>query len=115
MQSSSLPEISVQGLADHLTQSAEDLQLIDVREPQEVAIASLTGFKNLPLSQFHDWSGQIYSYLMPERETIVLCHHGVRSAQVCYWLLSQGFTKVKNVVGGIDAYAIDVDPSVPRY
>ncbi|MDW8452067.1 MAG: hypothetical protein RML39_01250 [Oscillatoriaceae cyanobacterium SKYGB_i_bin93] len=46
---------------------------------------------------------------------MVLCHHGIRSAYMCKWLSQQGFTNVKNVVGGIDAYALAVDPKVPRY
>lgn len=91
------------------------LQLIDVREPEELAIAQLDGFINLPLSQFADWSEHIQSQFDPQAETIVLCHHGMRSAQMCHWLLSQGFTNVKNLVGGIDAYALLVDPSTPRY
>ncbi len=48
-------------------------------------------------------------------ETLVLCHHGIRSAQMCQWLVDQGFTNVKNIMGGIDAYSILVDPSVPQY
>lgn len=92
-----------------------NLQLIDVREPEELAIARLPGFINLPLSQFGQWSGDIHTRLDPHTETVVLCHHGIRSAQMCYWLLQQGFTHVKNVSGGIDAYSSRVDPSIPRY
>ncbi|MEO0377612.1 MAG: rhodanese-related sulfurtransferase, partial [Cyanobacteria bacterium P01_A01_bin.17] len=42
-------------------------------------------------------------------------HHGLRSAQMCQWLMRQGFTDVKNVAGGIDAYTRKVDPTLPRY
>jgi len=45
----------------------------------------------------------------------VLCHHGIRSGQMCQWLRSQGFTAVRNITGGIDAYSQQVDASVPRY
>lgn len=110
----SIPEISVETLAERLT-CPTPLQLLDVREPQEVAIAHLSLFENLPLSQFPDWADQIEGLLDPHAETIVLCHHGIRSAQVCQWLLHQGFTSVKNVSGGIDAYSLKVDSSVPRY
>ncbi|XWK88159.1 MAG: rhodanese-like domain-containing protein [Phormidium sp.] len=111
----SLGQISVKELANYLANSPEGLQLVDVREPQEVAIANLAGFQNLPLSEFNRWSEDIKNHLNPDAETLVLCHHGVRSAQMCQWLISQGFTNVKNIVGGIDAYSIAVDRNVPRY
>lgn len=110
-----LAQISVQELADRLASAPSDLQLIDVREPHEVEIAALAGFSILPLSQFSQWSGEIYTHLDPEKETLVLCHHGIRSAQMCQWLQTQGFTQVKNISGGIDAYSQLVDPTVPRY
>lgn len=90
-------------------------QLIDVREPSELAIASILGFKSFPLSQFSAWSEQIFAQLDPAAETIVICHHGMRSAQMCHWLDIQGFTDVKNVSGGIEAYAVEVDPTISRY
>lgn len=110
-----VPQISVEQLATLITESSEGLQLIDVREPQEVAIAHLEGFEVLPLSEFAQWSEQIHTRFDPDTETLVICHHGVRSAQMCQWLMNQGFTKVKNVAGGIDAYSLIVDPSIPRY
>lgn len=115
-QASNLPlaSISVEQLAERLA-AGDRLQLIDVREPEELAIASLDQFQNLPLSQFAQWSGQIQSQLDPDAETVVMCHHGVRSAQMCHWLINQGFSQVKNLTGGIDAYSTAVDPTVPRY
>jgi rhodanese-related sulfurtransferase len=107
--------ISVQELASRLTAPGDRPQLIDVREPEELAIAKLEGFLNFPLSQFSQWSESIHAQLDPQAETIVLCHHGVRSAQMCHWLLQQGFKQVKNVTGGIEAYAVAVDATVPRY
>lgn len=106
---------SVEALAQRLAEGTDAVQLIDVREPQEVEIASLEGFVNLPLSQFAAWSDSIHSRFEADRETIVLCHHGMRSAQMCGWLAQQGFTQLKNVTGGIDAYSLVVDRSVPRY
>jgi rhodanese-related sulfurtransferase len=108
-------QISVEELAARMADDRSTVQLVDVREPQELELAELEGFLNLPLSQFADWSNQISTKLDPEVETIVLCHHGMRSAQMCQWLMSQGFTQVKNVLGGIEAYAAIVDPKVPRY
>jgi rhodanese-related sulfurtransferase len=90
-------------------------QLIDVREPQELAVATIPGFINLPLSEYGQWSTDIQQRLQPTVETIVLCHHGMRSAQMCAWLASQGFTNLYNVIGGIAAYSQIVDPSVPKY
>ncbi|WP_322111982.1 rhodanese-like domain-containing protein [Aerosakkonema funiforme] len=110
-----IPQISVEQLASLLAAGKENLQLVDVREPQEVAIARLKGFENLPLSEFGKWSGEIQNRFDPHAETIVLCHHGVRSAQMCQWLIVEGFTNVKNVTGGIDAYSAVVDSTIPRY
>jgi rhodanese-related sulfurtransferase len=110
-------QISVEDFA-RLAADADQLstiQLIDVREPEELELAQLDGFINLPLSEFPTWSGQIRSLLNPEVETIVMCHHGMRSAQMCYWLVNQGFTNVVNLAGGIDAYSVKVDPSISRY
>jgi rhodanese-related sulfurtransferase len=111
----SFGHITVEELACLMAQAPTDLQLVDVREPEELAIAALPGFQSFPLSQSALWVSQIAQQLDPTVETIVLCHHGVRSAHMCQWLGQQGFTNVKNVVGGIDAYARVVDPAVPRY
>jgi rhodanese-related sulfurtransferase len=111
-----ISQITVEAFAQRLaTASTANLQLIDVREPGEVEIASLSGFQVLPLSDYGDWSNQIHDRFDPHQETIVMCHHGMRSAQMCQWLIGQGFTNVKNLAGGIDAYAAIVDPSIPRY
>lgn len=110
-----IPQISVKELAKRLAEASEGLQLIDVREEQEIAIASLEGFENLPLSAFAQWSEQILSRFDPNTETLVLCHHGSRSTQMCHWLIGQGFTNVKNIAGGIDAYSQVVDSSIPFY
>lgn len=110
-----LPNITVEQLAERLKGDTKDLQLFDVREPEEVAIASIEGFINLPLSQYDQWSKQIATEFDPHAETLVLCHHGIRSAHMCQWLSTQGFTNVKNISGGIDAFSQIVDPSIPRY
>ncbi len=111
---SSIPEISAEELANILSTSPT-LQLIDVREPEEAAIAVIDGFELFPLSQFRQWAETINIRFDSEVETIVICHHGVRSAQMCQWLSSQGFTNVKNVAGGIDAYSVRIAPNIPRY
>lgn len=108
-------ETDVETLAQQLATDPEAIQLIDVREPHELEVASLPNFVNLPLSQFPAWSGNISSQFDPTAETIVLCHLGMRSAQMCQWLMEQGFTNVKNLAGGIDAYSRRIDNSVPLY
>ncbi|KAL1189234.1 Rhodanese-like/PpiC domain-containing protein 12 [Cardamine amara subsp. amara] len=93
----------------------EEAQLVDVREPDEIAKASLPGFLVFPLRQFGTWAPDITSKLNPEKDTFVLCKVGGRSMQVANWLQSQGFKSVYNVAGGIQAYALKVDPSIPTY
>ena len=110
-----MQEVSVEELAVQLQAENDALQLVDVREPQELAIAKLPGFINLPLSESQQWAGNIQTHLDPGKETWVLCHHGMRSGQMCQWLAEQGYNNVKNISGGIHAYSIRVDGSVPQY
>lgn len=107
--------INVEELGVILTEENPEIQLIDVREENEAEIAFLSPFKLLPLSQYEQWENQIKTIFNPDLETIVICHHGIRSANMCQWLISQGFSQVRNVSGGIDAYALSVDSSIPRY
>lgn len=111
---SPIPEIDVNRLTTLLASNAS-IQLIDVREQSEADIAQIPGFTLYPLSEFEQWSEQILRDLKPEVETIVICHHGMRSAQLCQWLTTRGFSQVKNVMGGIDAYSRLVDFSIRRY
>lgn len=110
-----LDQITVEDLAVYLAAEMPNLQLIDVREREEAAIAFLPGFQLFPLSEFVQWHEEIKTQLNPDAETLVICHHGVRSAQMCQWLINIGFTQVKNIAGGIDRYSLVIDPSVPRY
>lgn len=115
MMNESIPQISVEELAIRLADQDSNLQLIDVREPAEIEIAYIEGFTVLSLSEFTQWSQEIKTRFNPSSETLVLCHHGMRSAQMCQWLQNIGFTNVKNIVGGIDAYSLLVDPNISRY
>jgi rhodanese-related sulfurtransferase len=112
---SSIVEIEVEALVQRIAEEPAALQLIDVREPHEVEVANVESFVNLPLSQFPAWSPTIHQQFDPAAETIVMCHLGMRSAQMCQWLMGQGFTNVKNLAGGIDAYSRKIDSSVPIY
>ena len=95
----------------------DDIQFIDVREPWEVDMASIAQFKQniLPLSSFQEWAPRVSSILDPSKETLVLCHHGVRSMQAANFLVENGFKNVRNVTGGIDAYSRGVDPNITLY
>ena len=97
--------------------SSEKPFIIDVREDNEIAIASFAfSVLHLPLSKAADWSGNIEELLPNDQPIVVVCHAGVRSLNFGIWLLEKGITKsVWNLVGGIDAWSKDVDQSVPRY
>ncbi|XP_010536124.1 PREDICTED: rhodanese-like/PpiC domain-containing protein 12, chloroplastic isoform X2 [Tarenaya hassleriana] len=112
-----LKEVGVEELHSKMQDPAfmDEAQLIDVREPDEIAIASLPGFKAFPLRQFGNWAPDITSKLDPHKDTYVMCKGGMRSMQVANWLQSQGFKRVYNVAGGINAYSLRVDQSVPTY
>ena len=89
----------------------EEWQLLDVREPWEVGIVSLPEAVVIPMNQVPNRRRELDS----ERPLAVLCHSGMRSYRVAAWLQQNGFRRVVNVTGGIDAWAAEVDPSLPRY
>jgi len=93
------------------TARGEVVRLIDVREREEFELARIEGAELLPLSRFQEWAGTLNA----EDEIVVMCHHGIRSAQVCAYLAGQGFTKMVNLAGGIERWSWEVDRSIPRY
>jgi len=97
--------------------AGESLQLVDVREPMELELAALTWpVLHLPLSRSQDWIEALDAQLDRERDVVVLCHAGVRSWQFGCWLMeAQGYERVWNLQGGIDAWSVEADPTVPRY
>jgi len=97
--------------------SSEKPFIVDVREDNEIAIASFSfSVLHLPLSKAAQWSGNIEELLPKNQPIVVACHAGVRSLNFGIWLLEQRINKrVWNLVGGIDAWSKDVDQSVPRY
>ena len=110
--------ISPQELCEILEDdSSENPFIVDVREDNEIAIASFAfSVLHLPLSKAANWSGNIAELLPNDQPIVVVCHAGVRSRNFGVWLLEQGITnRVWNLVGGIDAWSTDVDQSVPRY
>lgn len=87
------------------------LRVIDVREPLEIEIASFPGAMHVPLGTLPGRVGEIDR----DDPLVLVCHHGIRSAAACGWLVREGFTNVTNLSGGIDGWSTDVDPGVPRY
>ncbi len=89
--------------------------LLDVREPWEAQLASIAidGLRSqlIPMGQIP----ARVSELDPAQPVVCYCHHGVRSLQVVAFLLRAGFDSVYNLAGGIDAWSLATDPSVPRY
>ena len=90
----------------------DDTQIIDVREPEEVAIASIPNAVHIPLREVTNRMGEIDQ----SRETVVHCKGGVRSAMAIQALQRSGYTgQLSNLRGGITAWSNEVDPSVPKY
>ena len=97
--------------------SSEKPFIVDVREDNEIAIASFSfSVLHLPLSKAANWSENIEALLPKDQPILVVCHAGVRSLNFGIWVLEKGISRrVWNLVGGIDAWSKDVDPSIPRY
>ena len=90
----------------------EDIQIVDVREPAEVAIGTIPNSIHIPLAQITNRMSEID----PNRETVVHCKMGGRSARAIDALKRSGFTgKLSNLKGGIIAWSNEVDPTVPKY
>jgi len=106
-------EITAQQVKARLDQG-ETLHLIDVREPHEFAIAAVANAVLVPMRSV---PGELQDLekRADQAPLIVFCHHGVRSLNVVHWLREQGLEACQSMIGGIDAWSIDVDRSVPRY
>jgi rhodanese-related sulfurtransferase len=106
----SLHEVTVDELARLLSKGPAPV-LLDVRQPEEFAIAALAGSRLLPVTELHAHLAE----LDPDAPTVVICHHGIRSLHVAHFLHAQGFTNVRSLKGGIDLWSRRIDPSLPRY
>lgn len=85
--------------------------LIDVREDDELAIASVAGAVHIPLGQLPACVVE----LDKNANYIMMCHGGTRSGHATRFLIGEGFTNVRNLIGGIAAWSREVDPSIPQY
>ena len=91
--------------------------LIDVREAQELAIAPFPSeVLHLPLSEAHSWMKKFPEELSTMQPVVVICHSGIRSWNFATWLIEQGLVDdVWNLEGGIDAWSVCIDSTIPRY
>jgi rhodanese-related sulfurtransferase len=107
MQHMTAPELAAR-LADP---AAEQPLLLDVRENWEFATCHIAGSTQIPMHLVPIRANE----LPDDREIVCICHHGARSMQVAAFLERNGFDKVINLTGGVHAWAIQVDPSMPKY
>jgi rhodanese-related sulfurtransferase len=104
-------QTTARDLHARLQAEGEPPLLLDVREPWEFAICRIPGSELLPMSQLVRRLGELDA----NRETVVICHHGIRSQQVALFLERQGFGRIINLQGGVAAWARDVEPAMPTY
>jgi rhodanese-related sulfurtransferase len=106
-------EITPQDLQARLDRN-EPIALIDVREPEEWNAARLPGSELIPMQTVPSRLGELEA-LSDEKPLAILCHHGVRSLNVAAWLRQRGIENCFSVIGGIDRWSREIDPSIPRY
>lgn len=110
------PPVSIEiGVTDCLDRpwTAGTCLLLDCRTPEEHATARIAGARLIPMQELAARVAEIEAWR--DRPVVVHCHHGVRSLRVVHWLRERGFSRARSMRGGIDAWAAEVDPSVPRY
>jgi rhodanese-related sulfurtransferase len=106
-----IEEISATDLKRRID-AGDDIQLIDVRQPEEWAFAKIEGAKLIPLGEIMNRMDE----LDQNRETVLHCKMGMRSARAVEFLQRAGYTgSLKNLKGGITAWSNEVDPKVPKY
>lgn len=104
-------ELSVDETKLLLDQKPDEVLLIDVREPFERDTCRIAGAEHIPMRQIPEHVGS----LPKDKHLLIHCHHGGRSLRVTQYLRANGYEAVSNVAGGIDAWSLVIDPTVPRY
>jgi rhodanese-related sulfurtransferase len=107
-------EITPEQARTRLTAEPKRAVLIDVREPEELALARVAGAQLVPMQAVPGTLQQLEA-TADEHDLLILCHHGVRSLQVASWLRERGIENSYSVAGGIDRWSRELDPSVARY
>ncbi len=103
-------QIQPQGLAEALKSSTPP-RLLDVREPEELAIAKLEG----AVLATQELVQELMARWPKDTPIVTYCHHGIRSLEAASYLIGHGFSDVRTLAGGIDAWAEQIDPALPRY
>src|SRR5262245_2862363 len=106
-------DIDVHSVKQLLAAGDPGFLLVDCREPAEHSMARIAGATLIPMKTIPAQIAQLEPYR--KGRIVVHCHHGGRSTRVVQWLRQQGFENAQNMDGGIDAWSLEVDPSVPRY
>jgi rhodanese-related sulfurtransferase len=109
--SESVEQISPREVQARLAGAEPRPLLLDCREHEELLLCRIPGALHIPM---HELPMRLHE-LDPQRQIIVFCHHGMRSLAVAAFLREQGFSNVLSLHGGIDAWAVEVDPTMPRY
>ncbi|HXY46738.1 MAG TPA: rhodanese-like domain-containing protein [Thermoplasmata archaeon] len=104
-------QVSAEEAARQLKERPDEVLFLDVREPYERELATIAPSLHIPMSEVPARLAEIPK----DREVIVYCHAGSRSNMVAGFLSSRGWKSVANLSGGIDAWSLEVDPTVPRY
>jgi rhodanese-related sulfurtransferase len=104
-------QLTPEAVADRLRSRPNEILLLDVREPDERSTAHIEPSIHIPMRDVPDRREEIPK----DREIIVYCHGGTRSAMIAGYLEGEGYKSVANLAGGIDAWSRKVDPTVPRY
>lgn len=104
-------EFSASQLRDYLNDTDKVPLLLDVREEWEFDRCNIDGSVLIPMGQIPNELDE----LDPDRVTVVICHHGIRSRHIGIYLEREGFENVINLTGGVAAWASDVDPSMAVY
>ena len=108
-----VPELSPLQFAERWPSHADsgEVVLLDVREHDELAIASVDGARHIPMREIPARLEE----LEPDKPLVVMCHSGGRSRRVAEFLKGNGFPNVFNLMGGIDAWSAQIDSRIPRY
>lgn len=105
-------EISVQDLKEKLD-AGERVHLLDVRQPEEVAVVALDGAEQIPMMDL--FLGLRKTEAASDAEIVAFCHVGLRSLEAARFLRQQGFERACSLAGGIDAWSRLIEPDLPRY
>jgi rhodanese-related sulfurtransferase len=96
-----------------MQQRGDDFLLLDCRNDEEVQFVRIEGSKHIPMPQVPERVGELAGD--KTKPIVVHCHHGGRSLRVAHWLRQQGFANVRNMTGGIDRWALEIETGMARY